>query len=145
MYSYWGHKSLNGTYLNQDNGTSSVTNLRNTWDKTYWTLENPTDKFARLDAKGPAGVNSPGMLYDRSFIRLENVTLGYNLSGKAITKMGIERLKLFTSVRNVAVWTKDKNWEYGDIETFNTSTEADQIAISGLAPRIYTFGLNVTF
>lgn len=145
MYSYWGHKSLNGTYLNQDNGTSSVTNLRNTWDKTYWTLENPTDKFARLDAKGPAGVNSPGMLYDRSFIRLENVTLGYSLSGKAITKMGIERLKLFTSVRNVAVWTKDKNWEYGDIETFNTSTEADQIAISGLAPRIYTFGLNVTF
>lgn len=145
MYSYWGHKSLTGAYLNQDNGTSSVTNLRNTWDKTYWTLENPTDKFARLDAKGPTGLNSPEMLYDRSFIRLENVTLGYSLTGKAITKMGIERLKLFTSIRNVAVWTKDKNWEYGDIETFNTSREASEIAISGLAPRIYSFGLNVTF
>lgn len=150
MYSYWGHKSLIGIYLNQDNGTSLVTNLANTWEKKYWTLETPTNEYARLDAKGPAGVNSPRKLYDRSFIRLENVTLGYTLPAKLFSKQGIERLKVYGTVRNVAFWTKDK-WEYGDIETFNAATNRDdaeqrsQMQRAGLAPRTYTFGLNVTF
>lgn len=133
LYSYMGHKSLSWAYLNQDNGSSLVTNLANTYAKEYWTLENPTNDFARLDAKGPAGVNSPGMLINRSFIRLENVTLGYNLPQRMAGKIGVDKLKLYGTVRNVAVWKKDRNWDYWDIET------------GGLAPRIYTFGLNVSF
>ncbi|KRT17846.1 SusC/RagA family TonB-linked outer membrane protein [Pedobacter ginsenosidimutans] len=133
IYSYWGHKSLSTIYLNQDNGTSGVTNLTNAYQKEYWTLENPSDVYARLDAKGPAGVNSPGRLFDRSFVRLENLTLGYTVPQKFASKIQLEKVKLFATVRNVAVWAKDKNWDYWDIET------------GGLAPRIYTFGLNVTF
>jgi TonB-linked SusC/RagA family outer membrane protein len=145
MYSYWGHKSTAGIYLNQDNGTSLVTNLANTWKKDYWTPENPSNEVARLDAKGPAGVNAPGKLYDRSFIRLENITVGYTLPKNLLSKYSIEKVKVFASVRNVAVWTKEKNWDYGDIETFNTSGDAAQIFRSGMAPRIFTFGLNATF
>jgi TonB-linked SusC/RagA family outer membrane protein len=133
IYSYWGHKSLSGTYLNQDNGSSLVTNLANAYDKEYWTLENPSDIFARLDAKGPAGVNSPGRIFDRSFIRLENVTLGYSVPQKWASKAAIEKLKVFATVRNIAVWKKDKNWDYWDIET------------ASLAPRIFTLGINATF
>ncbi len=133
MYSYMGHKSLNGAYLNQDNGTSLVTNLANTWKKEYWTIENPSNHFARLDARGVTGVSAPGQLYDRSFIRLENVTLGYSLSNKLSKKVGVDRIKVYGTARNVAVWTKDKNWDYWDIET------------GALAPRIFTFGLNVNF
>lgn len=133
MYSYMGHKSLNGAYLNQDNGTSLVTNLANAYAKDYWTLENPSNNVARLDAKGPAGVNAPGMLYDRSFIRLENITIGYKLPRTLLAGRGIDNLKIFGSIRNVAVWKKDKNWDYWDVET------------GGLAPRIYSMGLNVSF
>lgn len=133
IYSYWGHKSLSGAYLNQDNGTSLVTNLANAYAKNYWTVDNPTNNFARLDAKGPAGVNSPGMLFDRSFIRLENITFGYSVPQKFLSRWSIERLKVYGAVRNVAVWAKDKDWDYWDIET------------GGLAPRTYTFGLNVGF
>lgn len=140
IYSYWGHKSLYGAYLNQDNGTSLVTNLANTYEKSYWTLENANNNFARLDAKGPAGVNAPGKLYDRSFIRLENVTIGYTVPQGILPGWGIERLKVYTTVRNVALWAKDKNWQYGDVETLNTGN-----ANSGISPRIYNFGLNVIF
>lgn len=147
MYSYWGHKSLVGIYLNQDNGTSLVTNLANTWKKEYWTLDNPTNDYARLDAKGPVGTssNAPGKLYDRSFIRLENVTVGYTLNKSLLAKVGVEKIKVFASVRNVALWTKEKDWHYGDMETFNTSGDAAQIFRAGMAPRIFTFGLNATF
>lgn len=133
MYSYWGHKSLGYSYLNQDNGSSLVTNLANTYAKNYWTLDNPTTNVARLDAKGPNGVNAPGMIYDRSFIRLENITLGYSLPGNLLKRYSIDKLKVYGTVRNVAVWKKDKNWDYWDIET------------GGIAPRIYTIGFNVTF
>ncbi len=133
MYSYMGHKSLNGAYLNQDNGTSLVTNLANTYAKNYWTLENPSNVVGRLDARGVTGVSAPGMLYNRSFIRLENVTVGYSLSNKLTSKVGVDKLKLYATARNLAVWKKDKNWDYWDIET------------GGLAPKIFTFGLNVNF
>lgn len=133
IYSYWGHKSLNGAYLNQDNGTSLVTNLANAYEKDYWTLENPSNVVGRLDAKGPSGVNAPGRLFDRSFIRLENVTLGYLLPKNLLSKVGVDKFKVFATVRNVAVWKKDKNWDYWDVET------------GGMAPRTFTVGLNANF
>jgi TonB-linked SusC/RagA family outer membrane protein len=131
IYSYMGHKSLSGNYLNQDNGGSLITYALNTYSKEYWTPDNPTDKYGRLDAQGPAGLSSPGRLYDRSFIRLENISLGYTFPKAWTSKFDVEKLKLYGSIRNVAVWQKD--WEYGDPET------------GGLASRIFTLGLNLTF
>jgi hypothetical protein len=130
IYSYWGHKSLSTNYLNQDNGTSLVTYGANVYEKEYWTIDNPTNEYARLDASGPSGVTSPGKLYDRSFIRLENVTLAYTLPKRLIMKWNIEKFKVYGTIRNVAVWAKD--WEYWDPET------------GSLAPRVYTIGLNLT-
>lgn len=133
MYSYWGNKSLNGAYLNQTNNTSEVTYLWNSYQREYWTPENPSNFYGRLDAKGPSGVNAPSRLYDRSFIRLDNVTVGYILPNRLLAKQGIDKVKVYGSIRNVAVWAKDKHWDYWDIET------------ETVAPRIFTFGLNVSF
>lgn len=131
IYSYMGHKSLSWNYLNQDNGGSLVSQGMNMYAKEYWTVDNPSNKYGRLDAQGPAGVTSPGKLYNRSFIRLENISMGYTLPNIWLSKWNIEKVKVYASVRNVAVWKKD--WEYGDPET------------GGLATRVYTFGLNLTF
>ncbi|SDJ93935.1 TonB-linked outer membrane protein, SusC/RagA family [Pedobacter sp. ok626] len=134
IYSYWGHKSLNEAYLNQDNGTSTISQgLANTYEKPYWTIENPGDFWARLESKGPAGLNAPQRVFDRSFIRLDNVSLGYTLPRKLTSSAHIEKLKIFGSVRNLAVWNKDKNWRYWDIET------------GQMAPRIFSLGLNLSF
>ena len=133
IYSYWGNKSTSTSYLNQDNGVSQVTYNANTYEKAYWTPDKPSDFFGRLDARGPSGVSAPNRVFDRSFIRLDNVTIGYALPHKLISRAAIENLKLYATVRNVAVWKKDKNWNYWDIET------------GDIAPRIYTLGLNLTF
>jgi TonB-linked SusC/RagA family outer membrane protein len=130
IYSYMGHKSLSGNYMNKDNGGSLITYNYNTFSKQYWTPENPTNKYARLDANAPAGA-SADKLYDRSFIRFENVSVGYTLPKMMTKKLDIEQVKIFGTVRNVAVWQKD--WEYGDPET------------GGLATRVFSLGLNVKF
>ena len=129
IYSYMGHKSLNGNYLNNDNGGSLITYNYNTFAKEYWTLDNPTNKYARLDAQAPTGA-SAAKLYDRSFIRLENISFGYTMPSKLTNKFNVQKVKFFGSLRNVAVWQKD--WVYGDPET------------GGLATRVYSFGLNLT-
>lgn len=133
LYSYWGDKSLSGAYLNQDNSQSLVTYNANAYAKQYWTLNNPDDFFARLDAKGPQGVTSPARVFDRSFVRLDNISLGYTLPAKFTASRNIDQLKVFASIRNALVWKKDKHWNYWDIET-NT-----------MAPRIYSVGLNLNF
>lgn len=132
IYSYMGHKSLSTNYLNNDDDGGrlayAVANMR---AKEYWTLDNPTDKYARIEAQGPTGASSPGKLYDRSFIRLENISVGYSLPKLISRKWDIEKVKIYGTVRNVAVWAKD--WEYGDPET------------GDWASRVYTLGLNLTF
>lgn len=133
IYAYWGNKSLSTSYLNQDNGTSQVTYNANTYEKDYWTLDNPSNFFGRLDARGPSGVASPNRLFDRSFIRLDNLTIGFAMPRRLLFPAKIENLKIYATVRNVAVWKKDKNWNYWDIET------------ADIAPRIYTLGLNLNF
>lgn len=125
-----GHKTLNGEYLNKDNGGSVITYNFNTFSKEYWTPENPTNRYARLDAMAPAGAGS-NRLYDRTFIRFENIAFGYTLPSKLTNKWDLQRVKVFGSLRNVAVW--QNNWDYGDPET------------GGLATRILSLGLNVNF
>lgn len=131
IYSYMGHKSLSREYLNNDDLGGVVSFGRNLFAKEYWTLENPTNEYARIEAVGPVGATSPGKLYNRSFIRLENISLGYTIPQRLTNKFDLERVKVYGTVRNVAVWSK--NWDYGDPET------------GGLATRIYTIGLNLTF
>ncbi|HTG57021.1 MAG TPA: hypothetical protein VL943_12170, partial [Niabella sp.] len=134
IYSYMGHKSTHGAYLNQDNGTSTISQgLANTYEKPYWTPENPSDFWARLESKGPQGLNAPQRVFSRSFARLENITLGYTLPNKLTSSVNIEKLRVFGAIRNVAVWKKDKNWRYWDIET------------GVMAPRTFALGVNLTF
>ncbi len=131
MYSYMGHKSLSTEYLNQDNNYSQITNCRNIYEKNYWTIDNPTNDYARLGAQGPTGIEAPAKVINRSFIRLENISLAYNLPKSFLNKLKIQSAKILATVRNVATWCAE--WEYGDPETSD-----------GLSPRTYTIGINVT-
>lgn len=130
LYSYMGAKFLDDYYLNQGNA-SEIDYGHNVTKRNYWTPENQSNEYARLNSKGPKGINSPKRLVDRSFIRLENISIGYNVPKSIISKWGIGSLKVYGSVRNVALWTKDE-WNFGDIET------------KGLGTRVYSFGLNIT-
>lgn len=131
LYSYMGHKSLSGNWLNQDNGGSQVTNCFNMPDKEYWTPDNPTNDYCRLSASGPntglaGGVNK---LYNRSFVRLDNISVGYTLPRELTRKFMVEKIHLTLSCNNVFTIS---GWEYGDPET------------GGLGTRTFNFGLNVT-
>lgn len=68
-------------------------------------------------------------VYNRSFVRLDDITIGYTLPRKWTHKFMVDRIRLTATCKNVC--TID-GWEYGDPET------------GGLATRSFNFGINVT-
>lgn len=131
MYSKMGHKSTSTAYMNNDNTGSHVTYDYNMYVKNYWTVDNPTNEYARLGAAGPKGASSPAKVYDRSFVRIDNMSLAYNLPKSLISKWGIDRVSLSASINNVAVFSIHK-WDYWDPET------------GSYAPRTFNLGVNIT-
>ena len=99
--------------------------------RPYWTPETQYSEWGRINAQLPAGVSGAGMLYDRSFIRLENVSLAYNVPKSFISRFGISGMRLNATVRNAAVFSFC-HWKYGDPENLSYLN------------RIITFGVNVT-
>jgi TonB-dependent starch-binding outer membrane protein SusC len=67
---------------------------------------------------------------DRSFIRLDNISLAYNVPASVLEKAKLSSLKFFGTVRNAGFWAPE--WNYWDPEN------------SGPNPRIFTFGLNLS-
>ena len=131
FYSYMGHKSRAGYWLNQENGGSQVTNGFNVAAREYWTPDNPTNDYCRLNAAGPNTGLAGGVdkVYNRSFVRLDDITIGYTIPQKWTKKFMVDRIRLTASCKNVCTFD---SWEYGDPET------------GGLANRTFNFGINVT-
>lgn len=125
IYSDWGHVGKfdiakhNSGYQDRYNG----------FILPYWTPENPTNKWARLNSNN--GTGSFNVWRKRSFIRLDNISVGYTFPKKLTQKLNIQRLKVFTNVKNVAVYAPE--WKFWDPENVN-----------GPVPRTFSIGLNIS-
>lgn len=85
---------------------------------------------------------------DGSFIRLNNVNLGYSLPARLISRLGLSQFRIYVTGNNLHLWTKYSGYD-PEVSTSRSSS------YSGLTPgvdyssfprsRSYTFGLNVTF
>lgn len=126
LYSLWGHK---GTFdIAKHSGTTVYNDRQNAYILPYWTSENPTNKWARIDSS--TGGNSFSVYRKKSFIRLDNISVGYTVPTKWIRKFSLSNVRVYANIKNAAVWAPD--WELWDPEN------------SGPTPRTYTFGINVT-
>lgn len=130
LYSYMGHKSLNNEYLNHVNGNNEMTYGFNKYVREYWTPDNRSEKFGRWEAMGPKNASTPSRLFNRDFIRLDNISVGYTIPQKITRKWAIEKVRVSASINNVCTWARD--WDYGDPET------------GSIAKRTFNFGLQVT-
>lgn len=127
IYSIWGHKG-GEEYINNGYGAERY----NSYEQKYWTPENPTNNYARLGATNKAP-NAPRII-DKSFIRLESISLEYSVPTRFLSKFNIAGLRFSGSVRNIAVWTKE--WQYTDPEYGSEN---------GYLPRSFNFGASLTF
>lgn len=80
-------------------------------DIPYWTPENPSNEYPGL-TPNYEGFGGTLMVYKpRSFVRVQDLSLAYNLTSSAAQVLKLEGLQVFGSVRNLLTFTKWPGWD----------------------------------
>lgn len=121
----------------------------------------PADDYRNLHVTNPVATTMPALqrtdananytrvsdllVEDASYIRLQNISVGYTFPRNWMRKIYLQNLRVYFSAQNVHTWTKYKGLDpevgamYGD--ALMTGVDYGRYP----SPRIYTFGLNVSF
>lgn len=119
-----------------NHGTNQYNNA-NILDIPYWTPSNPLTDRPSIGYPNPKGY---GFYEDRTFVRLQDITLAYELPKKIIEKIALNNLSIYVSGKNIATWT---NWHGWDPEA-GLGTRGEQYnEINTPLMRSFTFGLKV--
>ena len=109
-----------------------------------WTGEGTSNSVPRVTT-GASSNNlfSNYFVEDASFLRIQNIQIGYSLSKNIIEKMGMSKFRFYGSVNNVYTFSKYRGFD----ATANTGDAITGGIDSGFypAPRIFSLGLNVNF
>ena len=108
----------------------------NRWSKPGDKAENPKRV---LNNTPQTTTPSTRFLFDGDYIRLQNVRFVYNISGFLLRRMHLEFLKAYLQGNNLAVWTKYKGNDPGDVNVVGNS----QLAYP--SQRSYSIGLIANF
>lgn len=77
--------------------------------KQSWTPENPGATIPIFEAASNFSTNTQANSYyveDGSYFRMQNLSFGYNLPSSVLSKVGLQRLRVFVSTNNLFTITK---------------------------------------
>lgn len=146
LVSFAGGNKVYESWTTQTNGVGSTTlSLYNGVDVLMDRWQNPGDVTSVPKVNhAPANVNatqpSTRFLYDGDYIRLRNISFGYNFKSEALKFMKLDGLTLSLVGTNLATWVKDDRLKY--------DPEIDATGFTSLtAPPIKSvvFAINVKF
>ncbi len=126
------------------------------WGRWWSTGLEPHIDYYRADAGHPLGQNidsyyprplfngknhqaQTGYLQDASYIRLKNLQIGYSLPQNVITKLGIQKLRIYLSGENL--WTGTDLTKVFDPETLDDFSSGNNYPLN----RTLSYGLSVNF
>ncbi len=101
----WGNDILNANRMVFENGVNKKnTNMFASY-VDRWTPENPNSDMPRAKANNSKNYSS---LYveDGSFLKLKNISLGYNFPKQMLAKAHISQFRIYVAAENIATWTK---------------------------------------
>ena len=107
-----------------------------------WTIDNPSSTDPRLAIRGDTyytggnfGANTY-FLYNKNYLRLKNVELGYNVPMQVSKKIGLNGIRLYVNGLNLITWDKYKMFD----------PETDNGALSYYPQaRVINTGIRLTF
>ena len=112
----------------------------------YWSVDNPDGQQPRLVRGSEANPNiimSDRYIEDGSYLRIQNVTLGYTLGSGMAERIGLNRLKIYGSVQNLYTFTNYYGYD-PEVGTYNQNALLMGVDNGRYpSPRTFTLGLNV--
>jgi hypothetical protein len=108
----------------------------NILDLPYWTPENPINDRPAINYKNPLGY---GFYADRSFVRLQDVSLAYTFNSAILERLKMGHMQVYLSGKNLLTWTDWAGWdpEHG--------AGGVNPGANGPLMKTYTVGLNIQF
>lgn len=134
-----GYRGNNNPSFFREDNTIRVNNLQGI---DYWSPRNPNGKYPR-NISGSRAKIEPNMYQDRSFVRLQDVSLSYNLASSLLKRAKAQSINLYVSGKNLYTWT---NWEGWDPEAVDNDGNPMGLIIGGRPVlRGFTVGLNIVY
>jgi len=97
-----GNEMVNMNLLNLEN-VNGQQNVLAEAGLNRWTPENPSNRYARALATSTDNFFSSRLVEDASYLRLKNITLGYNVPTAILSRWKISNLRIYASATNL--WT----------------------------------------
>lgn len=132
-----GVQVSNGVAIQYDSRTGEVTNykeLQFASNKTSVLVQDYVSKYYNI---------SEANLMDKTFAKLREVTIGYDLPAKWLQHKFISKMSLSFVGRNLLYFYKDKRFKDVDLDQYNYSTGGT--SLQSPTTRRYGFNVNVTF
>lgn len=157
----YGGDVMNATKLTNSKAGATVknalniTNSGNRWmtiDNEGFLVTDPAKLSALNTGKTVAAVYDQELgdtyihswaVEDASFLRLSNITLGYNFPKKWIRKASINNLRLYATGSNLFVWTPYSGFD-PEVSTMGNSLTPGVDFGAYPRSRSYVFGINIT-
>ncbi|CAC9976676.1 SusC/RagA family TonB-linked outer membrane protein [Flavobacterium panici] len=109
-----------------------------------WTGEGSTNSTPRVTTGATSNnVFSNYFVEDASYLRIQNVQLGYSLNPSVAQKVGITKLRLYAGVNNLYTFTKYQGYDPGASNGAPIGGGIDYGFYP--TPRTYLMGLNINF
>jgi TonB-linked SusC/RagA family outer membrane protein len=140
IYARIGQTILSGFHRNNNQLAGRYQQIK----VDYWTPKNPTNEFPQPNKDQEFPVFNTTLIYfDGSFVKIRNINFGYTLPDDMTKKLGVESLRLFTSIQQPKIWSTYMT-KYNGVDP--EVSENESIG-SGVTPatKVITLGLNVKF
>ncbi|WP_262245689.1 SusC/RagA family TonB-linked outer membrane protein [Parapedobacter soli] len=123
-----GHIGARGDFNHPNSNTYDRSNAL---DIPYWTSENRSNSYPRLNVNYRLFEGGINIYEPRSFLRIQDASVGYRVPADLLNRVSVDRLRFFVSARNLLTVTSWTGW--------------DPESGSSPMPRIFTLGLNASF
>lgn len=112
----------------------------------YWSVDNPNASSPRLARNDTPNINiSDRYIEDGSYLRIQNVTLGYSLPDNLINRLKMSKLRLYGSIQNLWTFTDYSGYD-PEVGVYNQNALLTGVDNGRYpTPRMFTIGLNVEF
>jgi TonB-linked SusC/RagA family outer membrane protein len=110
----------------------------------YWTPKNPTNEFPQPNKDQEFPVFNTTLIYfDGSFVKIRNINFGYTVPSALTKKLGIESLRLFSSIQQPKIWAQYIS-KYNGVDPEVAERGTTNTGVTP-ATKVVTVGLNVKF
>jgi TonB-linked SusC/RagA family outer membrane protein len=138
-----GNQILNyGTFdlLNLTGGNNQSTRILDRWTPT-----NPSNTIPRANSAGGSRILSSFQVEDGSYLRVKNISLGYNLPRDLLSRLAIASAKIYVTAQNWITITKYTGYD-PEVNRYGSSSLSQGLDYGGYpAAKTLLVGLNLKF